>query len=148
MGRDRGDATGADDHEPGHHHRAESFEVLNIFTGGPQPSAKICSSWAVERKQDTVAEVRIRTSSDSPLVERAVGGAKEGDPEAVHFLYVRYADDVCRYLAESFPGQHEAEETTHSVFAELMTAIDEYEQGELSFADWILQIAHNVALRR
>ena len=39
-------------------------------------------------------EVANQSSNDSALIQRAVRGAKEGDGEALHFLYVRFAPDL------------------------------------------------------
>ena len=86
------------------------------------------------------------TSSDSQLVQRAVTCAKEGDPEGLHFLYVRYAPDVLRYVASIVHDHHEAEDITQGVFTGLVTAINEYEQREVPFAAWILRFARNAAL--
>lgn len=84
--------------------------------------------------------------NDSQLVAKAVARAKEGDMSALHFLYVRFADDVCGYVASIVCDSHEAEDITQNVFAKLMTAIHRYEQREVPFAAWILRVARNVAL--
>ncbi len=84
--------------------------------------------------------------NDSEIVAKAVARAKEGDMSALHFLYVRFADDVCGYVASIVRDSHEAEDITQNVFAKLMTAIQRYEQREVPFAAWILRVARNVAL--
>ncbi len=84
--------------------------------------------------------------SDSRLVQRAVTHAKEGDSDGLHFLYVRFAPDVYRYIASFVHDHHEAEDITQNVFAKLMTAIGRYEQREVPFAAWILRVARNAAL--
>jgi RNA polymerase sigma-70 factor (ECF subfamily) len=83
---------------------------------------------------------------DSDVVQAAVARAKEGDSEGLHFLYVRFAPDVQRYVASLVHDHHEAEDITQSVFAKLMTAIGKYEQREVPFAAWILRVARNAAL--
>ena len=88
------------------------------------------------------------TSSDSPLVQRAVTCAKEGDREGLHFLYTRYAPDVLRDVAKIVHDHHEAEDITQGVFTNLVTVINEYERREGLFATWILRIARNAALDR
>ncbi len=85
-------------------------------------------------------------SKDTALVAQAVARAKEGDQTALHFLYVRFADDVCGYVRSIVRDSHEAEDITQNVFAKLMTAIHRYEQREVPFAAWILRVARNVAL--
>jgi DNA-directed RNA polymerase specialized sigma24 family protein len=89
---------------------------------------------------------RTGTPSDSWLVQRAVTRAKEGDPEGLHFLYIRYASDVCGYLASFVHEDHEAEDITQGVFTKLVTAIDEYEQREEPFGAWILRVTRDAAL--
>jgi len=91
----------------------------------------------------------IRTAepgSDPRLVSRAVARAKEGDMSALHFLYVRFADDVCGYVRSIVRDSHEAEDITQNVFARLMTAIHKYEPRDVPFAAWILRVARNSAL--
>lgn len=83
---------------------------------------------------------------DSRLVQRAVERAQAGDGEGLHFLYVRFAPDVQRYVASFVRDNHEAEDITQNVFAKLMTAIRKYEQREVPFAAWILRVARNAAL--
>lgn len=82
----------------------------------------------------------------SRLTQEAVKSAKAGDSEGLHFLYVRYADDVLRYVASFVRDHHEAEDITQNVFAKLMTAIKKYEQREVPFEAWILRVARNAAL--
>jgi RNA polymerase sigma-70 factor (ECF subfamily) len=91
----------------------------------------------------------VRTSDsdrDPRLVSQAVTRAQKGDMSALHFLYVRFADDVCAYVMSIVRDSHEAEDVTQNVFAKLMTAIRKYEQREVPFAAWILRVARNVAL--
>ncbi len=91
--------------------------------------------------------VRTTDSDDNPrLVTDAIARAKEGDMSALHFLYVRYADDVCGYVRSIVHDSHEAEDITQNLFAKLMTAIQKYEQREVPFAAWILRVARNMTL--
>ena len=80
------------------------------------------------------------------LTQEAVTRAKAGDPEGIHYLYVRYAADVLRYVASFVRDHHEAEDITQNVFAKLITAIGKYEQREVPFDAWILRVARNAAL--
>jgi RNA polymerase sigma-70 factor (ECF subfamily) len=82
----------------------------------------------------------------SRLTQQAVARAKAGDSEGLHFLYVRYADDVLRYVASFVRDHHDAEDITQNVFAKLMTAIKKYEQREVPFDAWILRVARNASL--
>ena len=80
------------------------------------------------------------------LVQQAIERAKSGDSEGLHFLYVRYAPDVQRYIASFVRDHHEAEDITQNVFAKLMTAIQKYEQRDVPFAAWIMRVSRNAAL--
>ena len=57
---------------------------------------------------------------DRAIVQRAIQRAKEGDSEALRFLYVRYADNVYGYVTSIVRDEHEAEDITQQVFAGLM----------------------------
>lgn len=83
---------------------------------------------------------------DSQLVQMAVSAAKEGDREAVHFLYVRYGPDLLRYVNSFVKDDHEAEDIVQNVFAKLITAISRYEQKDVPFTAWIMRVARNAAL--
>ena len=98
------------------------------------------------RLADRANDLSSSTSSNSPLVQEAVARAKAGDSEGLHFLYVRYAPDVQRYIASFVHDRHEAEDITQNVFAKLMTAITKYEQREVPFAAWVMRVARNAAL--
>jgi RNA polymerase sigma-70 factor (ECF subfamily) len=87
-----------------------------------------------------------RPRAETELVNNAIARLKEGDTTALHFIYVRYADDVCRYVQSIVRDIHEAEDLTHNVFAKLPTAIMRYEQRQVPFAAWIVRVARNVAL--
>jgi RNA polymerase sigma-70 factor (ECF subfamily) len=87
-----------------------------------------------------------RVSEEGRLVKRAVTQAKQGDSEGIHFLYVRFYDDVLRYVNSLVRDYHEAEDITHNVFAKLMTAITKYEERAVPFTAWIMRVARNAAL--
>jgi RNA polymerase sigma-70 factor (ECF subfamily) len=80
------------------------------------------------------------------FVDRAVNRAKQGDQEALRFLYIRYADNVYGYVASLLHDDHEAEDVTQHVFAKLMTVLPKYEPREVPFSAWILRVARNVAV--
>lgn len=80
------------------------------------------------------------------LTREAIALAKAGDSEGLHYLYVRYADDVLRYVTSFVRDHHEAEDITQNVFAKLMKAIQKYERREAPFDAWILRVARNAAL--
>lgn len=90
-----------------------------------------------------------KTSSDpgnSRLVREAIEHAQAGNTEGLHFLYVRYAPDVQRFVNSLVKDQYEAEDITQNIFAKLMKAINKYEPREVPFAAWIMRVARNAAL--
>jgi RNA polymerase sigma-70 factor (ECF subfamily) len=93
---------------------------------------------------------RRRTLDHSPeaerLVLRAVEFAKAGDPDALRFLYLRYADNVYGYVCSIVHDEHEAEDVTQQIFAKLLTALDRYEPRLVPFSGWVLRVAHNAAI--
>lgn len=76
----------------------------------------------------------------------AVARAKEGDREAVRFLYVVYAHNIYGYVRSIVNDNHEAEDVTQLVFAKLMTVIARYDDRGVPFFAWLLRIARNVAI--
>ena len=84
--------------------------------------------------------------SDRALVDVAVNRAKEGDAEALRFLYVRYADNVYGYVTSIVRDEHEAEDLTQHVFTKLLTVLPRYEPRDVPFSAWILRVARNVAV--
>jgi hypothetical protein len=119
----------------------DTEEETEIPDRQPEPGR-----WGSGDLPDSTAGDRPGTSSDSRLVQRAVTCAKEGDPEGLHFLYVRYASDVLRHVAGFVHDDHEAGKITQGVFATLVTEINAYEQREGQFAAWILRVARDAAL--
>ena len=110
------------------------------------------TSLALEPSADDVmaGPFRRRTTLDETpehdgTVARAVVRAKQGDHEALRYLYVRYADNVYGYVNSIVRDDHEAEDVTQHVFAKLMVVLPKYEQREVPFFAWILRVARNVA---
>ena len=93
---------------------------------------------------------RRRTLEHSPETERlvlaAAARAKEGDADALRFLYLRYADNVYGYVCSIVRDEYEAEDVTQHIFAKLMTALGRYEPRVAPFSAWILRVAHNAAI--
>jgi RNA polymerase sigma-70 factor (ECF subfamily) len=79
-------------------------------------------------------------------VNQAVARAKQGDREALRFLYVRYADHVYGYVLSLVRDEFEAEDVTQHLFAKLMTKLVKYEPREVPFSAWIIRVARNVAV--
>jgi RNA polymerase sigma-70 factor, ECF subfamily len=78
-------------------------------------------------------------------VQRAIRRAKEGDEEALRFLYVRHADNVYGYVTSIVRDEHEAEDITQQVFTKLITHLPR-QQRDVPFSAWILRVARNVAV--
>ena len=87
-----------------------------------------------------------RPAQSDALLHNAILRAKQGDVDALHFLYVSYADDVYGFVNSIVHDSHAAEDVTQNVFGKLMNAIQRYEQREVPFAAWILRVARNAAL--
>lgn len=98
-----------------------------------------------EKQMDTPIS-GVGGTEEGRLVRQAVLRAKQGDSEGIHFLYVRFYDDVLRYVNSMVRDYYEAEDITHNVFAKLMTAIAKYEERAVPFTAWIMRVARNAAL--
>jgi RNA polymerase sigma-70 factor, ECF subfamily len=79
-------------------------------------------------------------------VRMAVARAKEGDDDAIRFLYVSYSNNVYGYVRSIVHDDHEAEDVTQHVFAKLMTKIIRYDDRGVPFFAWLLRLARNVAI--
>jgi RNA polymerase sigma-70 factor, ECF subfamily len=88
---------------------------------------------------DETAETREKT-------RLAVARAKEGDQDALRFLYISYSNNIYGYVRSIVRDDHEAEDVTQHVFAKLMTTIGKYNDRGVPFVAWLLRIAHNVAI--
>ena len=103
----------------------------------------------IEARQEEACFRRRRTldhSESERLVLHAVARAQAGDPHALRFLYLRYADNVYGYVCSLVRDEHEAEDVTQQIFAKLLTAIVKYEPRSVPFSAWILRIAHNASI--
>lgn len=94
---------------------------------------------------------RSRAALDDSAEQRektrlAVARAKEGDQEALRFLYVTYSHNVYGYVRAILRDDHEAEDVTQHVFAKLMIALVKYNDRGVPFFAWLLRLARNVAI--
>jgi RNA polymerase sigma-70 factor, ECF subfamily len=95
--------------------------------------------------------LRARTTLDeSPEAQRrirlAIARAKQGDRDALRFLYVHYSGNVYGYVRSIVRDEKEAEDLTQHVFLKLITGISKYDDRGLRFSAWLLRLAHNAAL--
>lgn len=79
-------------------------------------------------------------------VRLAVARAKEGDREALRYLYLRYCDNVYGYVCSIVRDPGEAEDLTQHVFLKLITVIVKYDDCGVPFSGWLLRMARNAAL--
>ncbi len=108
----------------------------------------ISESWSTTRT--TIGFTSRTTLDESPetlsRTRLAVARAKEGDPEAIRFLYVSYSHNIYGYVRSIVRDDHEAEDVTQHVFAKLMTSIVRYDDRGVPFFAWLLRFARNVAI--
>src|ERR1039457_6568956 len=105
------------------------------LVGEPQATIGFRSRAALDDSPETLRRVKL-----------AVARAKEGDREAVRFLYVVYAHNIYGYVRSIVNDNHEAVDVTQLVFAKLMTVIARYDDRGVPFFAWLLRIARNVAI--
>jgi RNA polymerase sigma-70 factor (ECF subfamily) len=127
------------------------------------PSDHAAKSTAVADKPQSLASRR-REASDEAIVRfrlrsaavesveaarttrLAVERAKNGDREAIRYLYVRYADNIYSYVASLLRNHHEAEDVTQQVFAKLPDSLQRYEDRGAPFLSWLVRLARNAAI--
>jgi RNA polymerase sigma-70 factor, ECF subfamily len=96
-----------------------------------------------------VHEVRMKQTAEhdgTELMGEVIARAQEGDRDALHFLYVRYADGVYCCIERIVRDPHDAEDLTQTVFIKLIKVIRRYEDRGLPFSAWINRVARNTAL--
>jgi RNA polymerase sigma-70 factor (ECF subfamily) len=103
------------------------------------------------RHEERQIGFRARTSLEESPARRAevmlaITRAKQGDRDALRFLYVRYSDNVYGYVRSIVRDEREAEDLTQQVFMKLITAIMQYTDRGVPFSGWLLRLARNVAL--
>lgn len=86
------------------------------------------------------------TAQSNAEARLAVARAKEGDREALRFLYTRYCNNVYGYVRSIVKDDREAEDLTQHVFMKLMSVIVKYDDQGVPFSGWLLRLARNVAL--
>jgi RNA polymerase sigma-70 factor (ECF subfamily) len=86
------------------------------------------------------------TVDDEARTRAAVARAREGDMDALQWLYVRYADRVFRSARSVLGDADAAQDVTQTVFVKLMTRLDRYEQREAPFGAWLARVTRYAAL--
>jgi RNA polymerase sigma-70 factor (ECF subfamily) len=105
--------------------------------------ALIRTPWHIGFRSGTALDDSPETMSKTRY---AVVRAKDGDQEAVRFLYVSYSDNVYGYVRAIVRDDHEAEDITQQVFAKLMTTLVKYDDRGVPFFAWLLRMARNAAI--
>lgn len=115
-------------------------------TGGQQ---------AIDRRahdaRETIVQFHLRSAAvesteASRTTRLAVERAKNGDREAIRYLYIRYANNVYSYVASLLRNHHEAEDVTQQVFAKLPDSLQHYEDRGAPFLSWLVRLARNAAV--
>jgi RNA polymerase sigma-70 factor (ECF subfamily) len=101
----------------------------------------------------TPAAIGFRSRSeidDSPQlrakIRLAVARAKDGEKDALRFLYVTYSHNVYSYVRSILHDDHAAEDVTQHVFAKLITCLAKYDDQGIPFIAWLLRLARNSAI--
>jgi RNA polymerase sigma-70 factor, ECF subfamily len=93
------------------------------------------SSTSLDESPETTRKVRL-----------AVARAKEGDRDALRYLYIIYVHNIYGYVRSIVRDDHEAEDVTQHVFAKLMTTLVKYDDRGVPFFAWLLRLARNSAI--
>jgi RNA polymerase sigma-70 factor (ECF subfamily) len=109
--------------------------VTSRFAAGAGSSAGFRTKSANDDSPERLRQTRL-----------AVARSKEGDRDALRFLYVQYSHNVYGYVRSIVRDDHEAEDVTQHVFAKLMTSIVKYDDRGVPFFAWLLRLARNVAI--
>lgn len=87
---------------------------------------------------------------DSPEAQertsRAVARAKEGDQEALRYLYASYSNNIYGYVRSIVRDDHDAEDVTQQIFAKLMSKIAKFDDRGVPFFAWLLRLARHAAI--
>jgi RNA polymerase sigma-70 factor (ECF subfamily) len=75
-----------------------------------------------------------------------VARAKDGDQEALAYLYISYSANIYGYVRSIVHDEHEAEDVTQHVFTKLITTLGHYDDRGVPFVAWLLRLARNVAI--
>lgn len=65
---------------------------------------------------------------------------------AAEYLYIRFVDEVQRYVESIVHEPHDAEDITHNVFIKMFACLESYDERIAPFSAWLLRIARNAAL--
>jgi RNA polymerase sigma-70 factor (ECF subfamily) len=83
---------------------------------------------------------------DDEALERLVGAARKGDPEAFGALFDRYHAPVYRYVVARVGRPSDAEDLAQLVFVKALEALPRYEARGVPFGGWLFKLARNVVI--
>src|ERR687897_3413642 len=83
---------------------------------------------------------------DDGAIERLVGAAKGGDPEAFGKLFDHFYAPVYRYVAARVGRPSDAEDLAQLVFVKALEALPRYEERGVPFGGWLFRLARNVVI--
>lgn len=83
---------------------------------------------------------------EDPRTAAAVARGRNGDRDAVRFLYERFAGGVHQLAYRMLGDRDDADDLTQTVFLRLLTKLDRYEPRERPFEVWLLRVTRNAAL--
>jgi RNA polymerase sigma-70 factor (ECF subfamily) len=133
--------------------RAAALGCVPPFSSGPHQSAtedRTLIKEALAGARGTVGFATRSALDDAPemreKIRLAVARAKEGDDEALRFLYIAYSQNIYGYVRSIVRDDHEAEDVTQHVFAKLMTTLVKYDDRGAPFFAWLIRLARNVAI--
>jgi RNA polymerase sigma-70 factor, ECF subfamily len=105
----------------------------------PLPRQRVTAGFYARTTQD-------ESAGGARAVSLAVARAKDGDTEAIRYLYVRFSHNIYGYVRSIVRDDHDAEDVTQHVFAKLMTVLHKYDERGVPFFAWLLRLAHNAAI--
>ena len=83
---------------------------------------------------------------DDGAIERLVGAAQQGDPEAFGALFDHFYGPVYRYVAARVGRPSDAEDLAQLVFVKALEALPRYEARGIPFGGWLFRLARNVVI--
>ena len=83
---------------------------------------------------------------DDGAIERLVGAAQQGDPEAFGALFDHFYGPVYRYVAARVGRPSDAEDLAQLVFVKALEALPRYEARGVPFGGWLFRLARNVVI--
>lgn len=83
---------------------------------------------------------------DDGAIERLVGAAQQGDPEAFGALFDHFYGPVYRFVAARVGRPSDAEDLAQLVFVKALEALPRYEMRGVPFGGWLFRLARNVVI--